>query len=130
MGSPSASPLATEPGSSAAPDDEWDVAMTDAMRFDPGAMTVPAGVPVTFVVSNSGLILHEFFVGTEAEQLEHAAEMASGGSHHGHGNALSLEAGASDSLTLTFSGPGELLVGCHVPGHYEAGMVATLSVVD
>lgn len=128
--SPSAPPLASEPAASAAPADEWTVAMTDAMRYEPGAMTVRAGAPVTFTVTNDGVIVHEFFVGTEAEQLEHAAEMASGGGHHAHGNALSLDAGASDTLTMTFSAPGELLVGCHVPGHYEAGMVATLTVVD
>jgi uncharacterized cupredoxin-like copper-binding protein len=126
---PSGSATAVPPSASPEVADSWTVVMTDAMRYEPGAMAVRSGVPVTFVVSNGGVIEHEFFIGTEAQQLEHAAEMASGG-HHGHGNALSLAPGATDSLTVSFAAAEALLVGCHVPGHYEAGMVATLTVVE
>jgi uncharacterized cupredoxin-like copper-binding protein len=109
---------------------EVKVALTDAMRFTPDPITVKAGEEVTFVVKNEGVIVHEFFVGTEDEQVDHAAEMAMGGMSHGHDNALSLKAGESGSLTMTFAEAGSLLVGCHEPGHYEAGMKATLTVVD
>jgi uncharacterized cupredoxin-like copper-binding protein len=103
--------------------------MTDAMRFEPGAMTVKVGEPITFVVKNAGVIVHEFFVGTEAEQADHAAEMAMGEMAHGHTSAVSVNPGETGSLTMTFSATGSLLVGCHLPGHYEAGMRATLTVV-
>ena len=109
---------------------EVPVTMTDAMRFVPDPITVKAGKPITFVVRNTGLIVHEFFVGTEAEQVDHAAEMAMGEMSHGHDNALSVEAGETGSLTMTFAEAGSLLVGCHEPGHYHAGMKATLTVVD
>ncbi len=110
---------------------EVNVVMSDAMRFAPDAITVKAGEEVTFVVRNDGVIVHEFLVGNEEEQLEHAAEMAEGGMmSHGHDNALSLEAGETGSLTMTFAEAGSLLIGCHEPGHYDAGMNATLMVVD
>ena len=106
------------------------VVMSDAMRFAPDPITIRAGGEVTFVVENDGVIVHEFFVGTEEEQVDHAAEMAAGGMSHGHDNALSLKAGETGSLTMTFAEAGSLLIGCHEPGHYEAGMKATLTVVD
>ena len=106
------------------------VTMTDAMRFEPAVVTVKAGVPITFVVRNAGVIVHEFFVGSVAEQVDHATEMAAGGMGHGHHNTLSLAPGVTGSLTMTFATAGSLLVGCHEPGHYEAGMQGTLTVID
>lgn len=131
-----ASPAATDPvlvSEAPTTDDlasEVAVTMTDAMRFEPADLTVKAGVPITFVVRNAGVIVHEFFVGSEAEQLDHATEMAAGGMGHGHENSLSLAPGATGSLTMTFATAGSLLVGCHEPGHYEAGMEGTLTVID
>jgi len=109
---------------------EVEIVMSDAMRFAPDPITVEAGEEVTFQVKNDGLIVHEFFVGTEEEQVDHAAEMAAGVMSHGHDNALSLKAGETGSLTMTFAEAGSLLIGCHEPGHYDAGMKATLTVVD
>jgi uncharacterized cupredoxin-like copper-binding protein len=106
------------------------VTMTDAMRFAPDPITVKAGVPITFMVKNAGLTVHEFVVGTESEQADHAAEMAMGDMGHGHDNAISVQPGKKGTLTMTFTKAGDILVGCHEPGHYDAGMKATLSVVD
>lgn len=131
---PTSAPLAS-PTSAVAPTaialtGEVVVNMTDAMRFAPDPITVKAGEPITFIVTNAGQIIHEFFVGTETEQADHAAEMAMGAMTHGHANALRVDPGKTGSLTMTFAEPGTLLIGCHEPGHYDAGMKATLSVVD
>ena len=104
--------------------------MTDAMRFEPAALTVKRGEPITFVVTNAGVVVHEFFVGTEAEQVDHAAEMAMTEMSHDHGNGISVDAGETRSLTMTFPEAGAQLVGCHEIGHYDAGMSGTLTVVD
>lgn len=125
---PTVAPSASAPA--AALTAEVAVTMTDAMRFTPELITVRAAEPVTFVVRNDGVIVHEFFVGTEPEQVEHAKEMAMGGMSHGHDKAVSVEPGKTGSLTMTFTDAGTLLVGCHEPGHYAAGMKATLTVVD
>ena len=104
-----------------------EVTLTDGLRIEPASMTVPAGVPVTFLVTNDGQIEHELYLGDEAAQQEHEEEMLSGEPMHGHSNAVTVAPGQTEELTFTFA-PGEWLAGCHVPGHYPAGMVATIEV--
>jgi uncharacterized cupredoxin-like copper-binding protein len=106
-----------------------EVAARDDLRFDPASIEVSAGETVRFVVTNAGSIPHDFYVGTEAEQMAHAAEM--GGMDHDadpDADAVTLEAGETDELTVTFDAPGVLLYGCHQPGHYDGGMVGTITV--
>ena len=67
---------------------------------------------------------------TRAAQEHHATEMAEAGSGHHHDDALRLEAGETGRMTLTFDESGPLLIGCHEPGHYKAGMVGSITVVD
>lgn len=57
-------------------------------------------------------------------------KMALGHMAHGHDNALSVEPGDTGSLTMTFASAGSIVIGCHEPGHYDAGMKAKLTVVD
>ena len=102
--------------------------LSDALRMEPAAMTVPAGVPVTFVVTNTGTVDHEFYLGDEAAQAEHEQEMQSGAMMHDDPDGISLKAGESKELTHTFDQAGETLAGCHVAGHYAGGMKATITV--
>jgi uncharacterized cupredoxin-like copper-binding protein len=105
------------------------VSLTDALRIEPASMTVPVGVPVTFVVTNTGAIPHEFVVGDEAFQDAHEATMRGTGTmSHDEPGAIGVAPGETKELTMTFSEPGETLAGCHVPGHYPAGMRATIMV--
>jgi uncharacterized cupredoxin-like copper-binding protein len=107
------------------------VRMFDDMRYDPAEFAVFAGETIVFEVTNSGEIPHEFFLADLAGHQEHAAEMREGGhtdDAHGTPDGLNLEAGKTATLEYTFSDAGELLVGCHQPGHYEAGMVAPVTV--
>ena len=91
-------------------------------------MTVPAGVPVTFVVTNAGSAEHEFYLGDEAAQAEHEQEMMSGGMAHGDPSGVTLKAGETKELTYTFTQAGQSLAGCHVVGHYGGGMKAAITV--
>ena len=104
------------------------VSATDALRFEPPVLTVKAGETVRFVVSNTGTVEHEFYVGDAAAQDIHEQEMAAGAMHHGDANGVDVKPGATATLEMTFDTPGELLVGCHVAGHYAAGMRAILTV--
>jgi len=70
---PTAAPSPT--AAATAPATRIEVKLTDALRIEPAVMTVPAGVPVTFVVTNTGAIQHEFVLGDEAAQAEHETEM-------------------------------------------------------
>jgi uncharacterized cupredoxin-like copper-binding protein len=104
---------------------------TDALRFDPSAITVRQGETIAFTITNSGTVEHEFVIGDAAVQAEHEAEMASGEMDDmadGEGNAVSIPAGKTATLIYTFDEPGTLLYGCHVAGHYAAGMEGTITV--
>jgi uncharacterized cupredoxin-like copper-binding protein len=106
-----------------------EVKLTDALRMEPGAMTVPAGVPVTFVITNGGATDHEFYLGDERAQAEHEQEMgAMGGMTHDEPEGIGLKPGETKELTYTFAAAGKALAGCHVVGHYGAGMKAEITV--
>jgi uncharacterized cupredoxin-like copper-binding protein len=114
-----------------APATRIEVTLTDAMRIEPDPITVPAGVPITFVVTNTGQIDHEFMLGDEAEQAEHEQEMLEPGAMvHDHSYAIAVKPGQTKELVYTFDAAGQLLAGCHIPGHYPAGMKATVTVTD
>lgn len=108
------------------------VTLSDAIRIEPAQMTVPAGTPVTFRVTNTGVLAHEFYVGDEAAQAEHEAEMVAMGGvmPHDEQNGIAVPPGETEDLTLTFRAPGELIAGCHVTNHYSGGMRATIAVVQ
>jgi uncharacterized cupredoxin-like copper-binding protein len=108
-----------------------EVTLSDALRIEPAAMSVPAGVPVTFVVTNTGTIAHEFVLGDEAAQAEHETEMAgSMGLGPDEEMAIGVDPGMTKELTVTFDSPASLFAGCHVAGHYAGGMKATVEVTD
>ena len=105
----------------------------DELSFDPGMIEVEAGETVRFVVTNAGSAVHDFYVGTEVEQMAHEAEMGDSGMGMDHeadpeAEALTLAAGETDELTVTFDEPGTVLFACHQPGHYDGGMVGTVTV--
>ncbi len=106
-----------------------EVSLTDALKIEPASMTVPAGVPITFVVTNSGTVDHEFYLGDEEAQAEHEQEMADmGGMTHDEPEGIAVKPGETKELTYTFAEPGDTLAGCHVVGHYGGGMKATITV--
>ena len=115
--------------------------MTD-MAFTPTGLDVTSGETVTFVFSNDGAVRHEAVFGTSAEQEAHHTEMAEmGGGHDGMEgrtmpddgemtdlHSVVVEPGDTIELTHTFEAAGPTMVGCHEPGHWEAGMKMDLDV--
>ena len=105
----------------------------EAMRFVPTKLNVKVGETITFVVTNPNNIPHELFIGDQADQMaHHAAHLAvpSAGQatvpHMGFG--IYLEAHGTGMVTYHFTKAGEIMLGCHLPGHWEAGMVAIVTV--
>ncbi len=98
------------------------------LEFDPDSVEVESGETVTFEVTNEGKNSHEFVLGDDSYQEEHAAEMSGGEEMSGDLNQIEIEPGETKSLTWTFIGDGEVRYGCHEPGHYEGGMVATIDM--
>jgi Cu+-exporting ATPase len=105
------------------------VETTDALRFTPDQINVNTGETVAFQITNSGALPHEFFVGTPAEQQAHETEMSGGSTMMDEPSAVVVPAGGTARLVYTFDQPGTLQYGCHVPGHYAAGMLGTIIVI-
>jgi uncharacterized cupredoxin-like copper-binding protein len=104
---------------------------TDQLRFAPDAIVVRQGETVAFEVTNDGAIPHELVIGDDSVQQEHEAEMAGDegmASMDESAYAVEVPPGATVTLVYTFSQSGTLLYGCHVPGHYPAGMWGTITV--
>jgi len=108
------------------------VMIDDMLRIEPALMSVPAGVAVTFVVTNLGGIEHEFVLGDEAAPQEHEAAMRHMGGTMATDDpdAIVVAAGATKELSVVFAEPCEMIAGCHVPGHYAAGMRAVITVTE
>ena len=118
------------PGEAASADEadrEVTVLASDKLRFDPTSVEVSAGEVITFVVTNEGQIDHEFVLGDEAYQEAHGEDMA-GHEMSESDNAVTVAPGQTAELTWRFESSGEVLYGCHEPGHYDGGMVGTVAV--
>jgi uncharacterized cupredoxin-like copper-binding protein len=113
--------------------------------FDP-AIVVTAGETVTFVVTNAGVVEHEFRLSNAHRIEEHIAsgheghdeggdmdddmDMDEGGHHEENADVMIMvPAGETAEVTVTFPDDTTLYtdVACLIPGHYEAGMHAELS---
>lgn len=107
-----------------------EVEMRD-IAYEPASVSVRAGETVKFVFRNVGDAVHDAFIGDEVAQAEHEKEMRDGGSMHhgGDDKGVTVKPGKTASLTHTFKGGETLLIGCHQPGHYQAGMKVNLAVV-
>jgi uncharacterized cupredoxin-like copper-binding protein len=93
---------------------------SDALRFYPDVVTVKAGETVTFEVTTMGMRSHEFMVGPASDV---AADTA------GTPEVAGISMMQTKSLSYTFNGPGPFAFACHAPGHYEAGMRGTITVL-
>jgi uncharacterized cupredoxin-like copper-binding protein len=105
----------------------------DTMRFEPSGLSIKKGETVRLVFTNDGQLPHEAVIGSAAEQQAHEAEMAamqdsSVAMEHHHANAVSLPPGETRELVWQFGKPGRFEIGCHLPGHYAAGMVGRVTV--
>ena len=108
------------------------VEMTD-FAFTPSSFDIKAGETIRFVFHNSGQLRHEAAIGDEARQTEHEMEMANMApgmsempeSEH---DEVTVKRGETETLDYTFDTSGTLILGCHEPGHYKAGMVASITV--
>lgn len=123
-----------EPGKPAAVTRTIRVRAGDDMKFvfDPPLSSIRRGETIRFEIRNTGKLPHEFSIGDSASQKAHAKMMQDmpDMQHEADATAVSLPPGQSASLIWTFSKavPGGIVFGCQVPGHFAAGMQATVPV--
>lgn len=103
--------------------------MTDRMRFTPADLTVRQGETVRFVAHNSGQVLHEMVLGTQAAIAEHAALMKKlPEMEHADANMAHVKPGQSGEIVWQFTRSGRFVFACLQPGHFEAGMAGSITV--
>lgn len=107
-----------------------DVSMGDDMRFKPGRMEVREGDTIRFRIRNTGALLHEFVLGTPAENAKHAELMLKfPGMEHDEPYMAHVEPGKTGEIVWMFNKAGEFEFACLMAGHFQAGMVGTITVV-
>jgi len=95
-------------------------------HYSPASVSVPLGRPVTFVITNTDPIDHEWIVGDAATHERHRT-----GTEPVHGarpTEVSIPALSQRRTTVTFPDPGSLQFICHLPGHEAYGMVGTVTI--
>ena len=103
--------------------------MADNKRFTPARIEVRQGETVKFVVSNAGKRMHEFVIGTKAENAKHAEMMVKfPNMEHDEPYMAHVPPGKTGEIVWTFNRAGEFEFACLVAGHYQGGMVGTIMV--
>ena len=124
---------------------EIKLSMSD-FAFSPKKITLKAGVPVEMTIVNVGKVVHEVLIYDVPKSVpkswdDHAIphtffqnmgeiKAKAGGAETVGTNLFEFEVEAGKSMMLEFTPnkKGTFEVGCHVAGHYENGMKATLVV--
>lgn len=105
------------------------VSMSDTMRFTPETMSVSVGETVRFVIHNEGAVMHEFVLGTTETNDEHAELMLKfPGMEHDEPYMAHVPPGNTGEIVWTFNQAGTFDFACLIAGHYQAGMVGTITV--
>jgi uncharacterized cupredoxin-like copper-binding protein len=103
--------------------------MSDTVRFAPARIAVERGETVRFVARNHGKLMHEFVIGTQAENGRHAALMQKfPGMEHDEPYMAHVPPGETGQIVWTFNRAGQFEFACLIAGHYQAGMVGTITV--
>ena len=105
--------------------------------FEPSAITVKAGQPVTLIIKNKGTMEHDFVI--EKIGVKDVATPADGGMNMDMGHDMTgmnydlhvaTMSGKTSTVTFTPLNAGTYEFFCTVKGHKEAGMTGTLVVTQ
>ena len=120
--------------------------------FEPSKIIVKKGETIKFFVTNYGELVHEFNIATKEMHIKHQPEMMKMVEHeilladridkekmkemakkdhsmaHSHSNSVLLEPNEVGEIIWKFSTTANLEAACNVPGHYQDGMIATVSL--
>ncbi|WP_029215296.1 plastocyanin/azurin family copper-binding protein [Kallotenue papyrolyticum] len=110
------------------------VAGTDTLKFEPATLTAPAGQDLTVTFNNPSSQPHNWVLvepGQEAAVAQ--AALANGGEVTADTPGVIaatkiLQAGQNETISVPALQAGTYQYICTFPGHYQAGMVGTLTV--
>ena len=89
--------------------------------------TFQVGQSYIFAVGNEGKLAHEFVI--EPAGADDAPLEAEVNGEERESEVEDIAPGQTGELEWTFTEPGHYQFACHVPGHFEAGMVIEVEVV-
>lgn len=99
------------------------------MAFTPSKLDVKRGEQIKFVITNAGLLAHEFVLADTKANLKHAALMQKyPDMEHDDPNGKTLQPKANAEILWRFSKKGTFEFACLIPGHREAGMLGHVTV--
>lgn len=105
------------------------VQMLDTMRFVPERIQVRLNETVRFRARNTGKVMHEFVLGTRAENEKHAALMLKfPDMEHDEPHMAHVPPGKTGDIVWQFNRAGGFEFACLIAGHYQAGMVGRITV--
>jgi uncharacterized cupredoxin-like copper-binding protein len=84
--------------------------------------------PYIFAVGNEGAEVHEFVI-EPAGEIDAPLKAEVNGEER-ESEIEDIAPGQTAELEWTFTEPGRYQFACHIPGHYEAGMVIEVEVVE
>ena len=100
------------------------------MRFAPAHIEVREGETVRLRAENQGRVLHEIVLGTPGTLQAHADMMAKHpGMAHDEPHMAHVQPGRRGDLVWHFNRPGRFDFACLIPGHFQAGMIGTITVL-
>jgi len=123
---------AGEPGNPKKPARVVVIAMQEGagtMKFSPDRIEVRRGEQIRFLLTNAGMLDHEFVLASKEENEKHAEEMKKNPDmEHDDPNARRVKPKKRDEIVWRFTKAGTFEYGCLIPGHREAGMIGTIVV--
>jgi uncharacterized cupredoxin-like copper-binding protein len=103
--------------------------MGDAMRFTPATLQVRRGETLRLRVRNDGRLMHEYVIGTPAENAKHAELMVKfPNMEHDEPYMAHVPPGQTRDIVWTFNRAGTFEFACLIAGHYGAGMKGSITV--
>jgi len=98
---------------------EVQIALSE-FKIESPQTTFDTGTAYRFVIKNEGTTAHDWSIMPRGETDENQALIQV--------DEAELPAGATVTQDFTFTQTGEFEFACHVPGHYEAGMLLPITV--
>ncbi len=103
------------------------VNMTD-FTYTPNELIVPAGEEITLEITNNGAIVHNFIIMNAGADIGQDFDEEDTKNEYWK---VELQPGQSQTAFFTApSLPGDYIIVCSTPGHYIAGMIGKLIVVE
>jgi uncharacterized cupredoxin-like copper-binding protein len=105
------------------------IGMDDSMRFSVDKLEFKQGDTVRFKIANNGKLMHEFVIGTKAENKKHAEYMLKfPDMEHDEPYMAHVSPGKLGEIVWKFNRAGEFEFACLMAGHYQTGMVGKIKV--